>query len=212
MLDEITRLDGDSDATELGFVEREATPEPAMRLGIRSHLAGLSLSNTVMLLEWLGVDRERLTVHNWVQKADLEPQDGRDPAKVALDETVIKIDGERFWLYGAVEPETNVILHVRLYTTRTIALTKMFLRELRDKHDVEDAEFFVDGAPWLQAGLFELGMHFRHETHGERNPVERVFQEIKRRTNQFYNTFSHADSETAESWLLSFAWAWNHFI
>jgi len=48
---EIARLDGDCDAIELEFVNREATPEPAMRIGIRAHLAGLSLSNTVRLRE-----------------------------------------------------------------------------------------------------------------------------------------------------------------
>jgi len=31
---EITRLNGDIDRFELGFVEREATPELAMKLGI----------------------------------------------------------------------------------------------------------------------------------------------------------------------------------
>jgi transposase-like protein len=206
------RLYGCSDAIKLDFVERVATPKRVMRLGIQLHLSGLSLSNTVSILECLGVKRARSTVHNWVQKADLEPRDGRDPDKIALDETVVKVNGERFWLYAAVDPETNEILHVRLYPTRTIVVTKMFLRELREKHSVEDAEFFVDGAPWLQAGLFELGMHFRHETFGERNPVERVFQEIKRRTNQFYNTFSHADPETAENWLRALAWAWNQLI
>jgi transposase-like protein len=77
----------------------------------------------------------------------------------------------------------------------------MFLRELQDKHAIDDAEFLVDGAPWLHADLFGLGMHFRHETHGNRNPVERVFQEIKRRTTQFYNTFSRASPESAEEWL-----------
>jgi len=41
------RLSKDIDAIKLGFVEREATPEFAMKLGIQMHLAGLSLSNTV---------------------------------------------------------------------------------------------------------------------------------------------------------------------
>ncbi|MFB6069509.1 MAG: IS6 family transposase, partial [Halanaeroarchaeum sp.] len=45
-----------------------------------------------------------------------------------------------------------------------------------------------------------------------RNPVERVFQEIKRRTEQLYNTFSHADPDTAESWLLALSWTWNQII
>ncbi|UWG48119.1 Transposase [Halanaeroarchaeum sp. HSR-CO] len=55
----------------------------------------------------------------------------------------------------------------------------MFLGELDEKHDIRDAEFFIDGAPWLQAGLFEHGVYFRHETFCEQDPVERVFQEIK---------------------------------
>lgn len=147
-----------------------------------------------------------------MHKSDLAPAAGKDPNKVALDETVIKVNGERYWLYGAVNPETSEILHVRLYPTRTIVLTKQFLRELAEKHSVEGAEFLVDGAPWLQAGLFQLGIHFRHETFGERNPVERVFQEIKRRTEQFYNTFSHAEPETVEKWILALAWAENNLI
>jgi hypothetical protein len=53
------RLSDDSGCIELDFLEREATPEPAMRLGIRLHLAGLSLSDTVSILERLGVDRHR---------------------------------------------------------------------------------------------------------------------------------------------------------
>jgi len=114
-----------------------------------------------------------------VQKADLEPRSGRDPAKFALEETVVKVNGEQIWFVAAVEPDTNVILHVRLYPSRNTALTKIFLCELKEKHAIEDAELFVDGALWLHAGLFVLGMHFRHETFGEHNPTECIFQEIK---------------------------------
>jgi transposase-like protein len=181
----ITRLIGCNHAIELDFVIREATPKNIMKLAVQLHLSGLSLSNTVTVLEILGVKRARSTVHNWVQKSDLVPEAGRDPDKIALDETVVKINGERFWLYAAVEPETSVILYVELYPARNLATTKMFLRELAEKHDVDEAEFLVDGAPWLQAGLFELGMHFRHETFGERNPVESIFQEIKDGLNSF---------------------------
>jgi hypothetical protein len=44
---EIRRLSDGNDCFELGFVEREATPNWAMKLGIRLHLAGLSLSNII---------------------------------------------------------------------------------------------------------------------------------------------------------------------
>jgi len=205
---EIPRRDG-RDAGQLEFVDRVFTPEPAIELGIQFHLCGLSLRNTV---EKFGIDRCRSTVHNWDQKADLEPRGGRKPEKIALEKTVININGDQFWFFTAVDPQTNSFLHVGLYVHRTTVATRMFLRELQDKYDIEDAEFFVDGAPWLHAGLHELGMHFRHETHGDCNPVERSFQEIKRRTRQFYNSFSHADPETVENRLRALAWAANQLI
>ena len=110
---ETNRLGGASDCFELEFVEREATPSWAMKLGIRLHLAGLSLSNTVSKLEGFGVDRSRSTVHNWVQKADLQPTEGKSPDHVAVDETVIQIDDQRYWLYAAVDTDTNEFLHVK---------------------------------------------------------------------------------------------------
>jgi hypothetical protein len=45
------RLSSDSGCIELDFLEREATPEPAMELGIHLHLADLSLSDTISILE-----------------------------------------------------------------------------------------------------------------------------------------------------------------
>jgi transposase-like protein len=148
---ETRRLTGCSDCPELGFVKREATPEPAMKLGIQLHLAGLSLSDTVSVLAGLGVDRCRTTVHNWIQKADLQPTEGYDPNYVAVDETVIRVNDQRYWLFAAVIPETGRLLHVRLFLTRTQAVTEMFLAELREKHLVDVTVFLVDGVPWLQA-------------------------------------------------------------
>ena len=209
---EFSRLNEASDWIELDFVEREATPEPLMRLSIHLHAAGLSLADTVSVLEKFGVERCRSTVHNWMQKADLQPTDGKNPNHVAVDETVIQLNNQRYWLYAAVDPETNEFLHVKLYPTRTIVVTKQFLTELQEKHRVGDAVFLVDGAPWLQAALFEENLRFQHVTHGNRNRVERVFKELKRRTNQFANHFRHATHRSAENWLQTLAFAWNQLI
>jgi transposase-like protein len=208
---EIARLSGRSDWIDLEFVERQRTPPQLMKLGIRLHLAGLSLSNTVRELERFGVQRSRKAVHDWVQKANLQPADGVSPNHVALDETVIRVNDEQYWLYAAVDPETNKILHIRLFPTYTTALTELFLRELREKHDVSDAVFLVDGAKHLQTALRRSGLRFRYERHGNRNSVERVFREVKRRTSSFSNTFSHVEPETAETWLQSFA-VWHNSI
>ncbi|QCS44556.1 IS6 family transposase [Natrinema versiforme] len=201
----IDRLNGCSDWIDLSFVERERTPRRLMELGIRLHLAGLSLSNTVRELEKSGVERSRKAVHDWVQKADLQPTTDANPNHVALDETVIRIDDHQYWLYAAVDPETNRILHIRLFSTTTTALTERFLRELIEKHDVENAVFLVDGAQHLQTALRRHRLRFRYEKQGNRNAVERIFREIKRRTSSFSNCFSHAKPSTAESWLQAFA-------
>jgi putative transposase len=202
---EFDRLNGDSGWIDLEFMERERTPEEIVEVGIQLHLAGLSLSNTKQHLEKLGVQRSRTAIHNWVQKADLQPTGTRSSNYVALDETVIQLGTERYWLYAAVDPKTNEFLHVRLFPTTNSGLTHVFLRELSEKHDIDDATFLIDDADHLQAALSRFGLRFHVRRHGNRNSVERVFREVKRRTSSFSNCFSHVEPDTAETWLQSFA-------
>lgn len=117
----------------------------------------------------------------WGTEGDLQPADGAQPNHVAVDETVIQVNDQRYWLYAAVDPEQNRLLHVQLFPTRTQALTEMFLSELKEKHLVEDAVFLIDGAPWLQAACHRHGIRFQDVTHGNQNTVERVVKELKRR-------------------------------
>ena len=81
---ENARLSGCLDQIGSAFVEREATPQLLMKLSIQLQLANLPLSNTVLFLEIFGVERARSTVHNWVHKADLQPESGRSPDHVRL--------------------------------------------------------------------------------------------------------------------------------
>ena len=209
---ENARLSGCLDEINLEFVEREATPRLLMKLSIQLHLSGLSLSNTVSFLEVFGVERVRSTVHNWVHKADLQPETGRSPNHVAVDETVIQLDDEQYWLYVAIDTDPNSLLHTRLEPTRTNVIADQFFAELREKYDVDDAIFLVDGAVPLQRACRKHGLDFRYERHGNRNSVERVFREVKRRTTSFSNCFSNAEAETANEWLRSFGFVWNQLI
>ena len=209
---ENARLSPSTGQLDLDFVEREATPRLLMKLSIQLHLAGLSLSNTVRILELFGVDRARSTVHNWVHKADLQPESGQNPDHVAVDETVIRLNDEQYWLYAAVDPESNELLHTELEPTRTKVIASSFFAELREKHDVDDAVFLVDGDKALNYACQRHDLDFRYERHGNRNSVGRVFREVKRRTSSFSNCFSNADAETADEWLRSFAFAWNQLI
>ena len=183
-----------------------------MKLSVRLHLAGLSLLNTVSFLEVFGVSRVRSTVHNWVHKATLRPESGRSSDHVVVDETVIRIDDEQYWLYAAADPDSNELLHAKLETTRTNALAEIFVGELREKHAVDDAVFLLNGATPLKEAGRRHGLGLRYERHGNRNNVERIVREVKRCTDSFSNCFSHADPATADDWLRSFAFARNQLI
>lgn len=117
-----------------------------MKLSIHLHVAGLSLSGTASVLERFDVERACSPVH-WVQKAGLQPGSRRTPDHAALDETVVRLDDQRYWLYAAVDPRSNECLPVRLCPTRTTALTTLFLQELTEKHDIEETCFSSTAHP-----------------------------------------------------------------
>ena len=75
---------------------RERTPSELMKVRIRPYLAGLSLSNTISELEKFGVQRSRKALHDWVQKADLQHASDASPDHIALDETVIRVNGQQY--------------------------------------------------------------------------------------------------------------------
>lgn len=57
IMPENERFNGGIDQINLEFVEREAKPRFLRKLNTQLHLAGLSLSNTVFILEVFGVQR-----------------------------------------------------------------------------------------------------------------------------------------------------------
>lgn len=65
-----------------------------------------------------------------------------------------------------------------------MAFVCKYVGHLHD-HAIDDAEFFVDGGPGFRAGSFEVGMDVQHETFGEPDPIERVFQDKHDELNSF---------------------------
>ncbi|QGA82039.1 Transposase [Halomicrobium sp. LC1Hm] len=102
---------------------------------------------------------------------------------------MIRIDDEQYWLYAAVDPESNELPHTTLETTRTNAIAYAFFAELREKHDVDDAVFLVDSATPLKDACSRHGLDFRYQKQGNRHRVERVFREVKRRPSSLSNCF-----------------------
>ena len=101
---EFTRLSERIVWVGLSFVERDRTPRWAIEVRIRCHLAGMSLCEVSKYLELFGIDRCHVAVHNWVQKADLQPILTVFEDQFPVDEKMLRLHGQEFWLYGAVDP------------------------------------------------------------------------------------------------------------
>lgn len=68
---------------------------------------------------------------------------------------------DRYCLYAAVDVKTNGFDHIGPYQTTTTGRPILFLRELREKHHVANAEALVDGADHLEAAHSRLGLRFQ---------------------------------------------------
>ena len=114
---------------------------------------------------------------------------------MAVDETVLKINGLICYLWAAIDVDTGEIL--ALYASRgrgipnAIKFLKMVLRSCDGKPIV-----VVDRGPWYRWALERLGITYFHETFGNRNKIERRFRELKNRTKRFY---SNVNSKTLKS-------------
>ena len=76
---------------DLSFVERQRTPDWAIQVGIRCHLAGISTRDASQVLDELGVQRSHVAVHERVHKADLQPISTVTADQLAVDEKMVRL-------------------------------------------------------------------------------------------------------------------------
>ncbi|MDB9252936.1 DDE-type integrase/transposase/recombinase [Halorubrum ezzemoulense] len=162
-------------------------------------MAGMSLREVSKHLELFGINQSHVAIHNWVHNADLQPISTVSEDQLVVDKKMIRLHGQKFWLYGAVDPQTNEILHVSLYLTVNKQTTRWFLTELHRRYQLDNVEFLVDDADYLGPVLAEDGYRFRVIRHGNWNAIERVFWEVERRTSSLANIFINVELETVQN-------------
>ena len=189
--------------------ENERTPTPVRVFGVRLHSMGLSVREAAAVLGILGVDRSHGAVWNWTHdlaESQADPPTAA-PARVAVDEKQIEVDGEEKWLYAAIDTESKLLLEIDVYSRRGTDPAAAFLHRLTEKHDVSDTEFLVDGGGYLTA-------LFRHDLSGqldykERNHIEKWFQTVSMRIDRFHS-FWRGSQSSARRWLRRFRHHYNH--
>jgi len=116
-----------------------------------------------------------VAIHDRVHKAELQPLSTVTADQRAVDEKMIRLHAQEFWLYGTVDPHTNEILHVRLFPTANKQTTRWFLTDLHRRYQLTDVLFLVNDADYPGPVLAEDGYRFQVPAHGNRNAIERVF-------------------------------------
>ena len=131
------------------------------------------------------------TVHYWVEKfKEALESNGKEKvkklviARIAVDETVLKYNGKKCYLFAALDVERNKIIHLKVYPARNALTAYSFLKEVLRMCEVE--EIILDKGPWYRDALHRLGVRFKHETFGERSLVESVFSSFKQRARIFF--------------------------
>jgi putative transposase len=153
---------------ELNLFERERVPNDVRILGIATYIQTSSTRRTAKIIsefhpvshtavwKWIKKFEEKLPISTEKKRRDL----------VAIDETVVKANGKKFYVFSAVDVERNELILMRVYTTRNILTAKSFVREVLNYCENEP-KFVIDKAPWLRRAIESLGLEFEHQTFRE---------------------------------------------
>ena len=123
------------------------------------------------------------------------------PSRVAVDEKQITVDGEKKWLYAAIDTESKRLLEVDVFSRRGTDPASAFLHRLTEHHDVSDTEFLTDAGGYLTT-LAGLGLR-GGLNYSDRNLIEKWFQTVAMRIDRFH-TFWRGSSASARRWLRRF--------
>jgi len=132
---------------------------------------------------------EKSTVHYWIEKFKDTLEFNKEKvkrmiiARLAVDETILKYNGKKCYLFAALDVERNRILHLKVYPARNALAAYSFLREVLRMCEVE--ELILDKL-WYRDALQRLSVRFKHETFEDRSLVESVFSSFKQRTRIFF--------------------------
>jgi putative transposase len=75
----------------------------------------------------------------------------------------VKVNGLEYRVYAAIDVDGNEVLSVRVFPSRNVLATKLFVEDVL-KHCDGKTTFVIDSAPWLRGVLEELGLRYRVES------------------------------------------------
>lgn len=185
-------------------------PEFTIRVNVQFTFTNFSLIHTRQQKDYLGAEWSRTVNHDRVQKADRQPDSDTGPNRVTVDETTIRVGGERYCVFDVtdlreLDPSRSAV------SDRTTQFASLPLRELQDEQQVSDVAFLDDEALGIGNVLDRLGVRLQVCLYEDRPAIKRIFCEVVRQRYLFSNRFPNAAPPTAESWREASAVWWTRY-
>ena len=158
----------------------------------------LSLRDVEDLLAERGIDVSYETVRCWANKfgpaiaANIRRARGRADCVWHLDEMVVRIRGQRMYMWRAVDKEGEV-LDILVQKRRNKAAALKLLRKLLKNQGCAPDAIVTDGLASYKAAMKVLGCQHRHEPGRLRdnNRVENSHLPVRRRERKMQHFKSH---------------------
>jgi putative transposase len=178
------------------------------------YFLGLSLRNTSRALEpFKDENRSYVSVWNWIQRfGSLQIYKRKRVSVFIIDETIIQIGSQHFWLWVCIEPIHRSVLGINISKERNMFLAENFFRSLVSRYGSHTV--YTDGGKWYpQACNF---LHLKHRLHSplEKSLIERVMQYFKDRTECFDDYYpctknNNCDLEHVYNWIKVYIYLYN---
>ena len=155
-------------------------------------------------------------VWNWIQRfGTLQIYKRKRVSAFIIDETVIQIGSQHFWLWICIEPIDKSVLGIHISKERYMFVAENFIRSLVEKYGRHTV--YTDGGTWYPPQACNF-LHLKHHLHSslERSWIERVMQYFKDRTDSFDDYYPCINNKKREgnlqhvyNWIKLFVYLYN---
>ena len=166
--------------------ERNRTSSFIVLYSLYLYFLGLSLRNTSKALEPFKDEKKRsyVSVWNWIQRfGSCQIYKRKRVTAFIIDETIIQIGNQHFWLWFCIEPIHSSVLGIYISEERNMLVAEKFIRSLVEKYGKHTV--YTDGGTWYDEACNVLRLkHYLHSPL-EKSLIERVNQYFKDRIESF---------------------------
>ncbi|HJS63772.1 MAG TPA: DDE-type integrase/transposase/recombinase, partial [Nitrososphaeraceae archaeon] len=179
------------------------------------YFLGLSLRNTSKALEpFKGQSRSHVAIWEWIQRfGSLQIYKRKRISAFIIDETIIQIGCQHFWLWICIEPVYRSVLGIYISEERNMFVAENFIRSLVTKYGKHTV--YTDGGTWYPHACNFLNLKHRLHSPLEKSLIERVMQYFKDRTESFDDYYPctknsiKCDLQHVYNWIKLFVYLYN---